>query len=210
MSKHTDKKKIKYPSIYSFRQFLRKSVPSCFLQLSTAISKSSLAACDPSSHGIPVQCETAWSYGWDVVSVMLPHTGLRICWWPLLYLKETCTLASYPSHCNYCHLSSVCMIYSQLKLAQKGSLLCVHRVINVTLLWLWESWDLKLCTTDREAPLHIVAQVRGSHLKKIEWRKKKTNPKTFKPWIWSSIPWSYTYCDMKVRTDETWNLCICV
>lgn len=118
MSKCTEEE---YPSIQSFCRFLSNTVPCCFLELSTAINKSSLAACDLSSHGIPVQLWDSLKLWWRYrLSLSLTHTGLRICWSPPLYLKEMCILASYPSLCNYCHLSSVCMIYSQLNLAQKG------------------------------------------------------------------------------------------
>lgn len=53
---------------------------------------------------------------------------------PSLYWREALSLALLPLNCNYRHLSSMCLIYSQLKNIPKKwqwAVLYVGRMINV-------------------------------------------------------------------------------
>ncbi len=78
-------------------------------------------------------CLQVWTGSPEVLSPCLSHTytythkRLPHLADPSLYWRETLSLALKQLHCNYRHLSSVCLIYSQLKIPQKvavGPVVC--------------------------------------------------------------------------------------
>lgn len=114
-----------FPAIRPFpKAFLMTSLPLTPIQLS--VPYTSVQSQDSLHWGSRLQ---AWTSSPEVLSHIHTHTHkcLPHLADPSLYWRETLSLALKQLHCNYRHLSSVCLIYSQLKIPQKvavGPVVC--------------------------------------------------------------------------------------